>query len=64
MCTHLSARIAAPLILLVAAKPALADEFEGPFVGVASGYSRDEVGPELGEGDSLPAELTRDAAFV
>ena len=63
MYSHLSARVAAPLILLAAASPALADEFEGPFVGAASGYSRDEVGPELGDGIALPTELTRDAAF-
>lgn len=63
MYTHLSARLAAPLIMLAVASPAFADEFEGPFVGAATGYSRDEVGPELGDGIALPAELTRDAAF-
>ncbi|MCL4673135.1 MAG: outer membrane beta-barrel protein [Sphingomonadaceae bacterium] len=63
MYTHLSARLAAPLIMLAVASPAFADEFEGPFVGAATGYSRDEVGPELGDRIALPAELTRDAAF-
>lgn len=58
-----SVLLLAPATLLMFAAPATAEEFEGPFVGAAAGYGRDEVGPQLNDGNVLPDELTRDAAY-
>lgn len=41
----------------------MAEEFEGPFIGAAAGYSRDEIGPELGDNTQLPNQLSQDAAY-
>ena len=57
------ALLCAPLALVALSNPAHAEEFEGPFVGVAAGYSRDEVGPELDDDFAVDAELDRDAAY-
>ncbi|QUL38981.1 outer membrane protein [Erythrobacter sp. JK5] len=48
---------------MAAAAPAHAENFEGPFVGAAIGYSRDDIGPDLGDGDTIDAELDRDAVY-
>lgn len=63
MNTRIGAALAAPLALIAISSPALAEEFDGPFVGAAAGYSRDEVGPDIGDGLALPNELDRDAAY-
>lgn len=58
-----SALLIAPLALALISNPAQAEEFEGPFVGAAAGYSRDEIGPDVGDGLTLDQELDRDAAY-
>ena len=63
MNTRIGAALVAPLALLAISSPALAEDFDGPFVGAAAGYSRDEVGPDIGDGLALPSELDRDAAY-
>lgn len=64
MNTRLGALLLAPVALLSFSVPAFAENFEGPFAGTAAGYSRDEVGPEFGDGTELPEDLNRDAAYV
>ncbi len=63
MNTRFGVLLSAPLALIAYSGPALAEDFEGPFVGAAAGYSRDEIGPDLGEGLTLARELDRDAAY-
>lgn len=63
MNTRIGAALVAPLALLAISSPAAAEDFDGPFVGAAAGYSRDEVGPDLGDGLALASELDRDAAY-
>lgn len=57
MNTRLGALLVSPLALAVLTTPAQAEEFEGPFVGVAAGYDRDEIGPELGDDVELDQQL-------
>lgn len=63
MNTRLGALLLTPLALGAISNPAHAEEFEGPFVGAAAGYSRDEIGPDLGDDFALDRELDRDAAY-
>lgn len=63
MNTRNGALLIAPLALVAISSPAQAEEFEGPFVGAAAGYSRDEIGPDLGDDLTLDRELDRDAAY-
>lgn len=63
MYTRIGALLVAPLALAVISNPAQAEEFEGPFVGAAAGYSRDEIGPDLGDDLTLDRELDQDAAY-
>lgn len=63
MNTRLGALLLTPLALAAISNPAQAEEFEGPFVGAAAGYSRDEIDPDLGDGFALDRELDRDAAY-
>lgn len=63
MNTRLGAMLVAPIALIAFSTPALAEEFEGPFLGAAVGYSRDEIGPDLGDGLALDNELDQDAAY-
>lgn len=64
MNTRLSALLLAPVALLGFSVPAFAENFEGAFAGTAAGYSRDEVGPEFGDGTELSEDLNKDAAYV
>ncbi|MFU7529462.1 outer membrane protein [Qipengyuania sp. ASV99] len=63
MNTRFGAILIAPLAIITLSSPAQAEQFEGPFVGAAAGYNRDEIGPQLGDGAALPDELTADAAY-
>lgn len=63
MNTRIGALLLTPLALVAISNPAHAEEFEGPFVGAAAGYSRDEIGPDLGDDFALDRELDRDAAY-
>ncbi|WP_341711433.1 porin family protein [Erythrobacter sp.] len=63
MTTRLGALFIASIAFASFATPAMAEEFEGPFIGAAAGYSRDEIGPELGDNTQLPNQLSQDAAY-
>lgn len=63
MNTRIGAVLIAPLAFAAFANPAQAENFEGPFVGAAAGYSRDEIGPDIGDSVTLPDDLNQDAAY-
>ncbi len=63
MKTRIAALLLAPVAFATFADPAQAEEFEGPFVGTAAGYSRDEVGPDLGDDIILSRDIDQDAAY-
>ena len=63
MNTRLAALLLAPVAFASFTSPAQAEEFEGPFVGAAAGYSRDEIGPDLGDGLAPADEIDQDAAY-
>lgn len=63
MNTRFGALLLAPLALAAFAAPAQAEEFEGPYAGAAIGYSRDEIGPELGNDLELDQQLNRETPF-
>ena len=63
MNSRIAALLIAPVAFATFANPAQAENFEGPFVGAAAGYSRDEIGPDLGDGLNLADDLDQDAAY-
>ncbi|QKG72328.1 outer membrane protein [Erythrobacter mangrovi] len=63
MTTRLGALFIASIAFASFATPAMAEEFEGPFVGVAAGYNRDEIDFELNDGVGLPDEFSQDSAY-
>lgn len=63
MNSRIAALLIAPVAFATFANPAQAENFEGPFVGAAAGYSRDEIGPDLGDGLTLADDLDQDAAY-
>ena len=63
MNTRFGAALLAAAAFTAVAAPAQAEEFEGPFIGAAAGYSRDEVGPDLGNDIELARQIDQDAAY-
>lgn len=63
MNSRIAALLIAPVAFATFTNPAQAENFEGPPVGAAAGYSRDEIGPDLGEGVTVANDLNRDAPY-
>jgi outer membrane immunogenic protein len=49
--------------LAASAAPASAEEFDGPYVGVAAGFTRDEVGPALPQDVTISGDRGQDAVY-
>lgn len=49
--------------LAASAAPASAEAFDGPYVGVAAGFTRDEVGPALPQDVTISGDRGQDAVY-
>jgi len=63
MNTRISMMLFLPAAMITVNAPAQAENFEGPFVGVEGGYSRDDIGPDIEDDIEISEDLDRDAAY-